>query len=133
MRKPLSTAQFDSESYLYMIDKTFAMLKCGTTDQNIATLAPVASESAGSGAGRPGGRIDRHLGRKLLSLEKENSSDFKRQNANGKTLNDAQAVDENDLTHAKMMVFEPLLEVSGERNLRSINLAHKECPCHCLA
>ena len=133
MRKPLSTAQFDSESYLYMIDKAFAMLKCGTTDQNIATLAPVALENAGSGAGRPGGRIDRHLGRKLLSLEKENSSDFERQNANGKTLNDAQAVDENDLTHAKMMGFEPLLEVSGERNLRSINLTHKECPCHCLA
>ena len=25
------------------------------------------------------------------------------------------------------------METSGERNLRSINLTHGECPCHCLA
>ena len=41
-------------------------------------------------------------------------------------------MDENDLTHAKMMEFEPLFEASGECNLRSINLTHGECPCHCL-
>ena len=32
----------------------------------------------------------------------------------------------------KMMELEPLLEASGERNLRSIDLTHGECPCHCL-
>ena len=31
------------------------------------------------------------------------------------------------------MEFEPLLETSGEFNLRSINLTHGEYPCHCLA
>ena len=32
-----------------------------------------------------------------------------------------------------MMEFEPLLEASGEGNLRSINLTHGGYPCHCLA
>ena len=45
----------------------------------------------------------------------------------------APAMEEIDLTHEKMMEFEPLLETSGERNLRSINLTHGECSCHCLA
>ena len=39
---------------------------------------------------------------------------------------------ENDVIHEKMMEFEPLLEASGERNLRSIDITHGECPCHCL-
>ena len=39
----------------------------------------------------------------------------------------------HDVTHEKMMEFEPLLEASGERTLRSINLTPGECPCHCLA
>ena len=67
----------------------------------------------------------------LLSLEKENSSDF--ENRISKTTNRAQAVDENDVTHAKMLEFERLPEASGERIIRSINLAHGECPCHYLA
>ena len=74
---------------------------------------------------RSGGREE------LLSLEKF-TIDFERQSTIGKTTNSAQAVDENDVTHAKMLVFEPLLEASGERNLRSINLKHGECPYHCL-
>ena len=44
-----------------------------------------------------------------------------------------QAVDENDVTQSKVMKFEPLLEASGERNTRSINLTHGGYPCHCLA
>ena len=31
------------------------------------------------------------------------------------------------------MELDPLLEVSGERNLRSIDITHGECPCLCLA
>ena len=48
-------------------------------------------------------------------------------------MNSAPAMEENDVTHEKMMEFEPLLEALGERNLRRINLTHGECPCHCLA
>ena len=51
----------------------------------------------------------------------------------GKTLNNTQAVQENDFTHAKLMEFEPLLEASGERNLLGIDLKHGDYPCHCLA
>ena len=57
-----------------------------------------------------------------MSLESENTSDFERQNTVGKAMNSAPAMEENDVTYEKMMEFEPLLEGSGERNLRSINL-----------
>ena len=36
------------------------------------------------------------------------------------------------MTHEKMTELEPLLEASGERNLRSIEITNGECPCHCL-
>ena len=42
-------------------------------------------------------------------------------------------MEENDTMHEKMMELEPLLEASGERNLRSIEITHGEYPCHCLA
>ena len=42
-------------------------------------------------------------------------------------------LEEIDVIHEKMMELEPLLEASGERNLRSIDLTHGDCPCHCLA
>ena len=48
-------------------------------------------------------------------------------------MNSAPAMEENDVMHEKTMEFEPLLEALGERSLRSINLTHEECPCHCLA
>ena len=56
-----------------------------------------------------------------------------RQNTIGKAMNSTPAMEENDVTHDNMMEFEPLLEASGKRNLRKINLKHGECPCHCLA
>ena len=68
-----------------------------------------------------------------MSLENENTSDFERQNTIGKAMNSAPAIEGIDVTHEMKMEFEPLLEASGERNLRSINLTHGECPCHCLA
>ena len=72
-------------------------------------------------------------GIELLSLEGENTSDFERQNTIGKPMSSAPAQEENDMTHAEMMELEPLLEASEERNLRSIDITHGECPCHCLA
>ena len=72
-------------------------------------------------------------GEELLNLEAENTSDFERQNTIGKPMNSVPAQEEYDTTHEKMMELEPLLEASGERNLRSIDITHGECPCHCLA
>ena len=68
-----------------------------------------------------------------MSLGDENRSDFERQNAIGKPMGNVPAPEEDDLVHEKMMELEPLLEASGERNLRSIEITHGECPCKCLA
>ena len=68
-----------------------------------------------------------------MSLGDEKTSDFEIQNAIGKPMNSVPAQEETDMTHAKMMELEPLPEVSGERNLRSVDITHGECPCHCLA
>ena len=60
----------------------------------------------------PGPRLEdlSHIwGKEILSLEKENTSHFEKQNATGKMINNTQAVDENDVTHAKIMEFEPFL------------------------
>ena len=72
-------------------------------------------------------------GKELMSLENENTIDFERQNTIGKAMNSAPAMEGNDVTREKMMEFEPLLEASGKRNLRIINLTHGECPYHCRA
>ena len=71
-------------------------------------------------------------GEELLGLESENTSDHERQNVIGKAMGGAPNKQENDAIHVKMMELEPLLEASGERNLRSFDLTHGECPCHCL-
>ena len=72
-------------------------------------------------------------GEELLSLGDENMSDFERQNATGKPMSSVPAPEENDITHEKMMELEPLLEASGELNLRSVETTHGEYPCYCLA
>ena len=72
-------------------------------------------------------------GEELLGLEGENTSDHERQNVIGKPTSGAPNLEENDAIYEKMMELEPLLEASGERNLRSIDLTHGECPCHGLA
>ena len=68
-----------------------------------------------------------------MGLKGENMSDFERQYMIGKPMNSTAALEENDVTHKKMMELEPLLEALGERNLWSINLIHGERPCHSLA
>ena len=55
-----------------------------------------------------------------MSLESENTSDFQRRNTIGKAMISAPAMEENEVTHEKLMEFEPQLEASGERNLRSM-------------
>ena len=72
-------------------------------------------------------------GEELLGLESENTSDHERQNVTGTPMVGAPNLEEVDVIHEKMMELEPLLEASGERNLRSIDLTHGDCPCHCLA
>ena len=66
-------------------------------------------------------------GEELLTLGDENTSDFEKQNAIGKPMNIVPAQEENDMTHEEMMELKPLLEASGERNLRNIEITHGEC------
>ena len=47
-------------------------------------------------------------------------------NTIGKAMNSAPAIERNDVRHEKLMEFELLLEASGERNFRSINLTQPE-------
>ena len=68
-----------------------------------------------------------------LERENENSSDFEKQSTSGRLAKVAPVEDETDSIHTKMMEFEPLLEVSGERNLRSNKLTHGDSPRHCAA
>ena len=61
-----------------------------------------------------------------------NFYDFERQKQRGSTATDYNAVDENDEIYRVMLEVEPLLEVSGKRNWRSIKLTPDELPCQCL-
>ena len=65
--------------------------------------------------------LSEFLGVELLSYERENTSNFERQSSSAKVLKDALAVVKTDSVHSKMMKFEPLLEASGERNIKDIN------------
>ena len=49
-------------------------------------------------------------GEELLSLENEKTSVFESQNTIGKAMNSAPEMQENNVTHEKMMEFEPLLD-----------------------
>ena len=130
---PLHMAMVEASSQRVLIDKTFSVPKCVRLARMSHNSHRMSQKMLGAA---PGDRMEYLSGiwrDVLLSLEKENTSDFERQNTIGKTTNSFQAVDENDVTHAKMMEFERLLEASGERKLRSINWTHGQCPCHCLA
>ena len=72
------------------------------------------------------------LGKKFMGYVSGSFSDFERQKQKGSTATDYSAVDENDEIHRGMMEVEPLLEVSGKLNWRSIRLTHDEFTCHCL-
>ena len=130
---PLHKALVEASRQRVLIDKAFSISKC----VHLARMSHHSHRLLRKMLGvMPGDRredLSEIWGEELLSLETENTSDFGRQNAIGKATSNTQAVDETDVTHTKMMEFQPLLEASGERKLRSINLTHGEFPWHCLA
>ena len=125
---PLHMAMVKASSQRVVIDKAFSIPK----SVRQAQMSHHSHRLLKKILGAVPGNLSEIWG-ELLSLESENTSDFERQNTIGKAMNSAPAMEENDVTHEKMMEFEPLVEASGERNLRSISLTHEECPCHCLA
>ena len=103
------------------------------TGSNVASFTYAVEEDPGNCTKGTRDDLSEIWGEELLSLEAEKTSDFERQNTIRKPMNSVPAQEENNTTHEKMMELEPLLEASGERNLRSIDIIHGECPCHCLA
>ena len=129
----LHMAKVEVSSQRILIDKAFSVPKCVRLDRMSHHLHRLLRKILGAVAGDQREHLSEIWGDELLSLEGENTSGFERQNAIGKSINSAPAMEENDVTHEKMMELEPLLDASGERNLRSIHLTHGECPYHCPA
>ena len=130
---PLHLAMVDVSRQSILIDKAFSVPKCVRLARMSHLSHRLLSKILGTVPREQKDDLSEICGEELLSLEGENTSDFERQNPIGKPMNSAPAQEENDMTHEKMMELEPLLEASGERNLRSIDITHGEGPCHCLA
>ena len=116
-----------------LVDKAFSVPKCVRLARMSHHSHKLLKKTLGTVPREQRDHLSETWGKELLSLEDENTSDFERQNTIGKPMNSVPAQEENDTTHEKMMELETLLEASGERNLRSIDITHGECPCHCLA
>ena len=130
---PLHMTMVEASSQRVLIDKAFSIPKSVRLARMSHHSHRLLEKILGAVPGDQRDKLSEIWGGELLGLESENTSDFERQNTIGKAMNSAPAMDENYQTHEKMMEFEPLLEASGERNLRSNNLTHGECSCHCLA
>ena len=135
MWKPLSIhmAMVEVSSQKILIDRAFSVPKCVRLARMSHQSHRLLRKILGTVPREQRDDLSEIWGEEFLSLEGENTSDFERQNTIGKLMSSAPAQEENDVTHEKMMELKPLLEASGERNLRSIDITHGECPCHCLA
>ena len=132
-RYPLHMAMVEVSSQRILVDKALSVPRCVRLARMPHHSHSLLRKILGTVPRAQRDDLSEICGEELLSLEGENTSDFERQNAIGKPMNSVPAQEENDMTHEKMMELEPLLEALGERNLRSIEITHGECPCHCLA
>ena len=130
---PLHMAMIEVSSQRVLIDKAFSVPKCVRLAQISHHSHKLLRKIRGAVPKEQRDDLSEIWGEELLGLESENTSDHGRQNVVGKPAVGAPSSEEVDVIHEKMMELEPLLEASGERNLRSIDLTHGDCPCHCLA
>ena len=129
----LHMAMVEVSSQRILVDKAFSVPKCVRLARMSHHSHRLLRKILGTVPRAQRDDLSEIWGEEFLSLGDENTSDFERPNAIGKPMSSVPAPEENDMTHEKMMELEPLLEASGERNLRSIEITHGECPCHCLA
>ena len=129
----LHMAMVEVSSQKILVDKAFLVPKCVRLARMSHHSHKLLKKILGTVPREQRDDLSEIWGEELLSLDGENTSDFERQNTIGKPMNSVPAQEEKDTTHDKMMELEALLEASGERNLRSIDITHGECPCHCLA
>ena len=130
---PLHMAMVEVSSQRVLIDKAFSMPKCVRLARMSHHSHKLLRKIRGTVPKEQRDDLSEIWGEELLGLEGENTSDHERQNVIGKPMVGAPNLEEIDVIHEKMMELEPLLEASGERNLKSIDLTHGDCPCHCLA
>ena len=130
---PLHMAMVEVSSQRVLIDKAFSVSKCVRLARMSHHSHKLLRKIRGAVPKEQRDDLSEIWGEELLGLESENTSDDGRQNMVGKPAVGAPSSEEVDVIHEKMMELEPLLEASGERNLRSIDLTHGDCPCHCLA
>ena len=130
---PLHTPMVEVSSQRVLIDKDFSVPKCVRLARMSHHSHKLLRNIRGAVPKEQRDDLSEIWGKELLGLEGENTSDHERQNVIGKPMVGAPNLKEIDAIHEKMMELEPLLEASGERNLRSIDLTHGDCPCHCLS
>ena len=126
-------AMVEASSQRILVDKAFSVPKCVRLARMSHHSHKLLRKIRGTVPKELRDDLSDIWGEELLKLESENTSNHERQNVIGKPVGGAPNLEESDAIHEKMMELEPLLEASGERNLRSIEITHGECPCHCLA
>ena len=111
---PLHMEMVEVSSQRILIDKAFLVPKC----VRVARMSPLSHrllrKILGTVPGEHRDKLSEILGEELLSLECENTSDFERQNTIGKPTSSTSALEENDVTHEKVMELEPLIEASRQ-------------------
>ena len=130
---PLHMAMVEVSSQRVLIDKAFSVPKCVRLARMSHHSHKLLRKVRGTVPKEQRDDLSEIWGEELLGLESENTSDLERQNVIGKPMVGAPNLGEVDVRQEKMMEVEPLLEAWGERNHRSIDLTHGDCPCHCLA
>ena len=130
---PLHMAMVEASSQRILVDKAFSVPKCVRLARVSHHSHKLLRKIRGTVPKKLRDDLSEIWGEELLMLESENTSDHERQNVIGKPGGGAPNMEDNDTMHEKMIELEPLLEASGEHNLRSIEITHGECPCHCLA
>ena len=130
---PLHIAMVEASSQRVLVDKAFSVPKCVRLARISHHSHKLLRKIRGTVPKELRDDLSEIWGEELLKLECENTSDHERQNVIGKLVGGAPNMEDNDTMHEKMIELEPLLEASGERNLRSIEITHGECTFHCLA
>ena len=130
---PLHIAMVEASSQRVLVDKAFSVPKCVRLARISHHSHKLLRKIRGTVPKELRDDLSEIWGEELLKLESANTSDHERQNVIGKPVGGAPNMEDSDTMHEKMIELEPLLEASGERNLRSIEITHGECPCHCLA
>ena len=122
---PLHMAMAEVSSQRILIEKAFSVPKCVRLARMSHHSHRLLRKILGTVTREQRGDLSEIWGEEFLSLEGENTSDFERHNTIGKPMSSASAQEESDMTHEKMMELEPLLEASGECNLRSTDITHR--------